>query len=103
MYRNHARLSVLYLAERKISMYSRKTVKPLMDLYNRGGFTDGYYHTRSGWKMISLTRPNHAGVPAARIRCQRGREVEACALTDLSAGDVLKSPAKRMITHWVLR
>lgn len=88
MYRKYADL---YLASGKENFHvQQEDREALMDLYNRGGFTDGYYHTRSGWKMISLTRPNHAGVPAARIRCQRGREVEACALTDLSAGDVLE-------------
>ena len=62
----------------------------LLDLYNRGGFSEGYYKTRNGRQMISLTRPNHAGVRAAQIICQKGREVLACALTDLSAGDVLE-------------
>ena len=62
----------------------------LMDLYNRGGFSDGYYNKRNGRDMISLSRPNHAGVPAARIIRQKGREVTACALTGLSGGDVLE-------------
>ena len=62
----------------------------LMDLYNRGGFSEGYYNIRNGRKMISLARPNHAGVPAARIIRQSGREVYARALTELSAGDVLE-------------
>ncbi len=35
--------------------------KALMDLYNRGGFTDGYYHTHNGRSMMSLSRPNHFG------------------------------------------
>ena len=62
----------------------------LMDLYNRGGFSDGYYRTRNGRQMISLARPNHAGVPAAKVKHQNGREVLVYALTDLSAGDVLE-------------
>ena len=30
----------------------------LLDLYNRGGFHTGYYHTQNGREMISLNRPN---------------------------------------------
>lgn len=62
----------------------------LMDLYNRGGFSEGYYNTRNGRSMISLSRPNHAGIPAARVLSQCGREVKAKALINLSAGDVLE-------------
>lgn len=61
----------------------------LMDLYNRGGFSSGYYQMRNGREMMSLERPNHAGVPAVKVRYQKGREVHGVALTDLGAGDVL--------------
>lgn len=62
----------------------------LMDLYNRGGSSSGYYKTRNGRKMMSLDRPNHAGVPAVKVQYQKGREVHGIALTDLNAGDVLE-------------
>ena len=45
----------------------------LLDLYNRGGFHTGYYHTRNGSKMVSLDRPNHAGVPAVKVLKKNGR------------------------------
>ena len=47
----------------------------LMDLYNRGGFSQGYYKERNGRDMIAISRPNHAGVPAARVLSQKGREL----------------------------
>lgn len=62
----------------------------LMDIYNRGGFNGGYYHTKNGKEMLSLTRPNHAGVPAVKVLGQRGRELNVQALTDLGKGDVLE-------------
>lgn len=62
----------------------------LMDLYNRGGSSSGYYKTRNGRKMLSLDRPNHAGVPAVKVQYQKGREVHGIVLTDLNAGDVLE-------------
>ena len=62
----------------------------LMDLYNRGGSSSGYFKTRNGRKMMSLDRPNHAGVPAVKVQYQKGREVHGIVLTDLNAGDVLE-------------
>ena len=67
----------------------------LMDLYNRGGSSCGYYKMRNGSGMLSLDRPNHAGVPAAAVQYQKGREVHASALTDLQAGDVLEIAGKK--------
>ena len=34
----------------------------LMDLYNRGGFSSGYFYERNGKKLMSMERPNHSGV-----------------------------------------
>lgn len=62
----------------------------LMDLYNRGGFSSGYFRMRNGKEMLSLDRPNHAGVPAAKVQYQKGREVHARTIIDLNAGDVLE-------------
>lgn len=62
----------------------------LMDLYNRGGSSTGYFQMRNGREMMSLDRPNHAGVPAVKVQYQKGREVHALAVTDLNAGDVLE-------------
>ncbi|MEG1505078.1 MAG: DUF3656 domain-containing protein, partial [Lachnospiraceae bacterium] len=62
----------------------------LMDLYNRGGSCDGYYHVHNGKDMISRKRPNHAGVPAIRIGRAEGRSVSGRALTPLFKGDVIE-------------
>ena len=52
----------------------------LLDLYNRGGFHTGYYHTQNGREMVSLNRPNHAGVAAVKVLAKKGRNVTAKAL-----------------------
>ena len=67
----------------------------LMDLYNRGGSSSGYYQMHNGKKMMALDRPNHAGVPALKVLSQSGREVCGEALTDLSRGDVIGLPGER--------
>ena len=35
----------------------------LMDLYNRGGFSEGYYKNHNGRGMTALGRPNHTRGP----------------------------------------
>ncbi len=67
----------------------------LMDLYNRGGFHGGYYKTRNGREMVSIVRPNHAGVEALRITKVEGRKITARAITDISKGDVIELPSPK--------
>lgn len=67
----------------------------LLDLYNRGGFHTGYYHTQNGREMISLNRPNHAGVPAVKVFAKKGRNVTAKALTDLYPQDIIELPMRK--------
>lgn len=64
----------------------------LMDLYNRGGFSEGYYETRNGREMMSLDQPNHFGTPAAKVvRLQKGKAM-LTALEDLNKNDTLITP-----------
>lgn len=68
----------------------------LLDLYNRGGFQTGYYQQHNGKNMLSLDRPNHAGVPAVKVTGLRGRKMEGTTLTDLKKGDILElGPGKK--------
>ena len=67
----------------------------LLDLYNRGGFHTGYYHTQNGREMISLNRPNHAGLPAVKVLAKKGRNVTAKALTDLYPQDIIELPMRK--------
>ena len=63
--------------------------RALLDLYNRGGFTDGYYRRHNGPEMMASDRPNHAGTPAARVQSLTGPQVQLKALEPLYPGDVL--------------
>lgn len=88
MYRRYVDL---YLNEgRKRFHVSEKDKEALMDLYNRGGFSEGYYRQHNGREMMALERPNHAGVPALECMGQKGRELKCRALTDLNKGDVIE-------------
>lgn len=51
--------------EEYIRKHSRELLEDkqaLMDLYNRGGFSNGYYKQYHGKSMMSVKRPNHSGV-----------------------------------------
>lgn len=62
----------------------------LMDIYNRGGFDDGYYKKHNGAQMMSIDRPNHAGVPAFQVISQKNREVNGKAIVTIRKGDILE-------------
>lgn len=62
----------------------------LMDLYNRGGFTDGYYHRHNGTEMMAMERPNHFGTAAARVKVRKKGEIQVTALEPLYQKDVLE-------------
>lgn len=72
----------------------QKDTELLMDIYNRGGFHSGYYGQQNGRDMISLDRPNHAGVPALKVIQLQKRQMQVKALTRLHKGDVIEIPWK---------
>lgn len=93
MYRKYVDL---YLENgRKGFSVSSEDKEALMDLYNRGGFSSGYYTQHNGREMMSIKRPNHAGVAAVSVTAQKGREVTGKALTEIHKGDVLEFPGNQ--------
>lgn len=105
-YRKYADLYLKYYeecpAEEDPAAYAMKKYRVreedrqmLLDLYNRGGFHTGYYHTQNGREMISLNRPNHAGMPAVKVLAKKGRNVTAKALTDLYPQDIIELPMRK--------
>lgn len=88
MYRKY---TDMYLKNgKKAFRVSEDDKEKLMDIYNRGGFSKGYYKQHNGKDMLSLDRPNHAGVPAIKVLCQKGREITGQAITEINKGDILE-------------
>lgn len=77
-------------AGRKGYQVTEKDKRELMDLYNRGGFSKGYYETRNGREMMSLLRPNHYGTEAVRASGIKKGKLQLQALEDLSPRDALE-------------
>ena len=93
MYRKYVDL---YLKKGKAAYkVDPKDKEMLLDLYNRGGSHGGYYHTRNGKEMVSIHRPNHAGVPALKVIKLNGKTVTAKVLVDMHAGDVVEMPDQK--------
>lgn len=88
LYRKY--VDLYFRAGRKGYQVSPADKKALMDLYNRGGFTQGYYKEHNGRSMMALDHPGHAGVPAVKVRSQKGREIQAEALISMNPGDVIE-------------
>ncbi len=77
------------LAGDKVSV-SGEDRRVLLDLYSRGGFTQGYYHRKNGPSMMTMRRPNHQGSEAAEI-LKTGNRIRAKAFCRISKGDVLEA------------
>ncbi len=64
--------------------------KKLMDLYNRGGFSEGYYHQHNGKKLMSMERPNHSGVFVGCVKAIVKNRAVIQLTDDIFAQDVLE-------------
>ncbi len=60
------------------------------DLYNRGGFTKGYYVQYHGKDMMSMERPNHTGVKVGEVVSGKGLRAKIKLEKPLHPQDVLE-------------
>ena len=65
-------------------------ISNLMDLYNRGSFTNGYYNQYHGKKMMSFNRPNHNGVLVGEVIKVKGIEAQIKLSKAIYGQDVLE-------------
>lgn len=68
----------------------RKELQQLQDIYNRGGFSEGYAKTYHGKSMMSLYRPNHSGVAVGNVSAIRNGEVTIALKEELHPQDILE-------------
>lgn len=84
-------LDFLLTHGRKKYQVSEKDKRELMSLYNRGGFTTGYYQMRNGKEMMSMKRANHFGTEAAKVVSVQKGSLTVRALEELHKGDLLEN------------
>jgi len=70
---------------------SEKTIQELKQIFNRGGFTEGYVMNRSNAALMSWERPNHWGIRMGRITSMRGPLARVLLEENLSDGDGLQA------------
>lgn len=68
----------------------RQDVMMLQDLYNRGGFSSGYYSRHNGKIMMSMDRPNHSGVCVGKVKSVQGISASIQLSEDVNAQDILE-------------
>lgn len=66
----------------------------LMDLYNRGGFSKGYFHDYNGRTIMSMERPNHSGVKVGTVSKLQKNWAKINLERDIFAQDVLEFRGK---------
>lgn len=64
-------------------------IELLKEIYNRGGFTKGYYKQSNGKNMMSLEKPNHCGVNIGKIETINTHSLCIKNTIPLNKGDVL--------------
>lgn len=62
----------------------------LSDMYNRGGFTKGFYYMHNGPEIMSVNRPNHFGTFVAEVVKVTGKDMTLLAKEDINAHDVIE-------------
>lgn len=80
----------LYMALGRVSYkVDEEDVRNLMDLFNRGNFSKGYYVQKNGPEMMSMDRPNHRGTKAIEVVSSAKGKMTVRALNDLNPQDVV--------------
>ncbi len=65
-------------------------LRGMKDIYNRGGFTKGYFINKNGRDMMAVKRPGHEGLFAGTVEAVGKRDVEIRWKQEIFHGDVLE-------------
>lgn len=69
---------------------STNDIDQLKDIYNRGGFTDGFYKKQNSKEIMSLYKPNHYGLKVGEIFKVSKNQLHIKALSDIDSKDILE-------------
>ncbi len=67
-----------------------REISNVMDLYNRGNFSTGYYTCHNGKQMMSPERPNHNGVLVGKVESINRNQAIIALDKDVYAQDILE-------------
>lgn len=69
---------------------SREDLLALMDTFNRGGFSQGYYHVHNGKDLMAERKTGHQGVLLGTVQEVQGANISIKLLVDMNKGDRLE-------------
>lgn len=92
IYLEHGKGYAAYLEKHKKELQYDYTC--LMDLYNRGGFSKGYFYEKNGPQTMSMQRPNHSGVYVGKVSQMQKNRATIELVEDLYAQDILEFRGK---------
>lgn len=69
---------------------AQEDIDTLKDIYNRGGFTDGFYKRQNGIEMMTINRPNHCGVKVGNVLDINQNIIKIQTVRDIKKGDILE-------------
>lgn len=64
--------------------------KNMMDVYNRGGYTEGYFHQHNAQSIMSIDIPSHYGVLVGKVIKVTNKQCYILLNDDINAQDVLQ-------------
>ncbi len=79
----------LYLSGQPFRV-EKEDYKILVELFNRGGFTDGYYSQYHGKQMMSMKRSDHQGFSVGKIEEIQKGKIKFHTKESISKGDILQ-------------
>ncbi len=80
----------MYLEGRWDDSVIEKMILDMQDIYNRGGFSNGYYYRKNGQAMFADRRPNHTGVMVGKVSKVEPPKVMISLERAVNAQDVLE-------------
>lgn len=63
--------------------------KEMAEVFNRGGFTEGYFHQKNGKNMMSVHAPGNEGVCVGVVESVQKNKLEIRLTADVAKGDIL--------------
>lgn len=88
MYRKY--VDLYYKAGKNSYKVDEEDITTLKEIYNRGGFTDGFYMQQNGKELMSMDRPNHCGVKVGEVIASKKNSLKVKTLRNINKGDVLE-------------
>ncbi len=72
-------------------------IKDMHQIYNRGGFSNGYYFLNGGKSTMSITRPNHQGIKVGEVsKIIDSRNLQMRLDTSVLQGDCLEITSQNL-------